>query len=66
MQAENLAFFNPIQVDNNNCTTNIFWVNVKSKQAYQYFVDTVTFDTTNKKTKYIMSFVMFRGVNHYL
>ncbi|XP_039134932.1 protein FAR1-RELATED SEQUENCE 5-like [Dioscorea cayenensis subsp. rotundata] len=66
MQAENPAFFYAIQVDNNNCMTNVFWADAKSRLAYQYFGDTVTFDTTYKKTKYMMPFATFRGVNHHL
>lgn len=66
MQAENPAFFYAIQVDNNNCLTNVFWADSKSRMAYQYFGDAVTFDTTYKKTKYMMPFATFRGINHHL
>ncbi|XP_072966302.1 protein FAR1-RELATED SEQUENCE 5-like isoform X1 [Typha angustifolia] len=66
MQAENPAFFYAIQVDNNNCMTNVFWADAKARMAYQHFGDAVTFDTTYKKTKYMMPFAMFRGVNHHL
>ncbi|CAL9188980.1 protein FAR1-RELATED SEQUENCE 5-like [Musa acuminata AAA Group] len=66
MQAENPAFFYAIQVDNNNCMTNVFWADAKARMAYQYFGDAVTFDTTYKKTKYMMPFATFRGVNNHL
>lgn len=66
MQAENPAFFYAIQVDNNNCLTNVFWADSKSRMAYQYFGDAVTFDTSYKKTKYMMPFATFRGINHHL
>ncbi|CAA6672087.1 unnamed protein product [Spirodela intermedia] len=66
MQAENPAFFYAIQVDNNNCMTNVFWADAKARLAYNYFGDSVTFDTTYKKTKYMMPFATFRGVNHHL
>jgi len=66
MQAENPAFFYAIQVDNNNCMTNVFWADARSRMAYQHFGDAVTFDTTYKKTKYMMPFATFRGVNHHL
>lgn len=66
MQAENPAFFYAIQVDNSNCMTNVFWADAKARMAYQYFGDAVTFDTTYKKTKYMMPFATFRGVNHHL
>ncbi|CAA6675163.1 unnamed protein product [Spirodela intermedia] len=62
----NPAFFYAIQVDNNNCMTNVFWADAKARLAYNYFGDSVTFDTTYKKTKYMMPFATFRGVNHHL
>ena len=66
MQAENPAFYYAVQLDNNNCMTNIFWADAKSRLAYRHFGDSVTFDTTYKKTKYMMPFATFRGVNHHL
>ncbi|XP_020590555.1 protein FAR1-RELATED SEQUENCE 3-like isoform X2 [Phalaenopsis equestris] len=66
MQAENPAFFYAIQVDNNNGVTNVFWADAKSRMSYQYFGDALTFDTTYKKTKYMMPFATFRGINHHL
>ncbi|XP_078446201.1 protein FAR1-RELATED SEQUENCE 9-like [Wolffia australiana] len=66
MQAENPAFFYAMQVDNNNCMTNLFWADAKARLAYRHFGDAVTFDTTYKKTKYMMPFAAFRGVNHHL
>lgn len=66
MQAENPAFFYAIQVDNNSCVTNAFWADAKARTSYKYFGDTVTFDTTYKKNKYMMPFVTFSGVNHHL
>lgn len=66
MQAENPAFFYAIQVDNNSCMTNAFWADAKARTYYNYFGDTVTFDTTYKKNKYMMPFVTFSGVNHHL
>lgn len=65
-QAENPAFFYAIQVDNNNCMTNVFWADAKARMAYRHFSDAVTFDTSYKKTKYMMPFATFRGVNHHL
>lgn len=66
MQSENPSFFYAIQVDNNNCLTNVFWADAKSRRAYECFGDAVTFDTSYKKTKYMMPFATFRGVNHHL
>ncbi|PKU83569.1 protein FAR1-RELATED SEQUENCE 9 isoform X1 [Dendrobium catenatum] len=66
MQAENPAFFYAIQVDNNSCVSNAFWADAKARTSYNYFGDTVTFDTTYKKNKYMMPFITFSGVNHHL
>ncbi|PKA66058.1 Protein FAR1-like sequence 5 [Apostasia shenzhenica] len=66
MQAENPSFFYAIHVDNNSCVTNAFWADSRARTAYSYFGDAVTFDTTYKKNKYMMPFVMFSGVNHHL
>ncbi|KAI0498742.1 hypothetical protein KFK09_019634 [Dendrobium nobile] len=66
MQAENPAFFYAIQVDNNSCVSNAFWADTKARTSYNYFGDTVTFDTTYKKNKYMMPFITFSGVNHHL
>lgn len=66
MQGENPAFFYAIQVDNNSCVTNAFWADARARTAYIYFGDTVTFDTTYKKNKYMMPFVTFSGVNNHL
>lgn len=66
MQEENPAFFYAIQVDNNSSVTNAFWAIAKARTSYSYFGDTVTFDTTYKKNKYMMPFVTFSGVNNHL
>lgn len=66
MQEENPAFFYAIQVDNNSSVTNAFWAVAKARTSYSYFGDTVTFDTTYKKNKYMMPFVTFSGVNNHL
>lgn len=66
MQAENPGFFYALQVDNNNCMTNVFWADAKARTSYAYFGDAIIFDTTYKKTKYMMPFATFRGVNHHL
>ncbi|XP_042980235.1 protein FAR1-RELATED SEQUENCE 5-like [Carya illinoinensis] len=42
-----------------------FWADSRSKAAYQYFGDVVTFDATYLTNIYKMSFVPFSGVNHH-
>ncbi|KAJ4776882.1 Protein FAR1-RELATED SEQUENCE 5 [Rhynchospora pubera] len=65
-QASSPGFFYAVQVDNNSCVNNVFWADAKARMAYSHFGDAVTFDTTYKKTKYMMPFACFRGVNHHL
>ncbi|KAM1224818.1 hypothetical protein ACFX2G_044610 [Malus domestica] len=45
--------------------TNFFWVDARSRMAYHYFGDVVTFDTTYRTNKYDMPFAPFTGVNHH-
>ncbi|KAM3744770.1 hypothetical protein ACB098_06G076600 [Castanea mollissima] len=51
-QAQNSNFFYAIQCDGVGHMVNFFWVNARSRMAYQYFGDVVTFDTTYKTNKY--------------
>ncbi|KAH9706420.1 protein FAR1-RELATED SEQUENCE [Citrus sinensis] len=44
---------------------NVFWADRRSKAAYKYFGNVVTFDTTYLTNKYDMSFALFVGVNHH-
>ncbi|XP_024164366.1 protein FAR1-RELATED SEQUENCE 5-like [Rosa chinensis] len=64
-QAENPQFFYAIQCDEDGRATNFFWVDSRSRTAYQYFGDVVTFDTTYRTNKYDMPFAPFTGVNHH-
>ncbi|XP_078163345.1 protein FAR1-RELATED SEQUENCE 9-like [Carex rostrata] len=65
-QSENPDFFYALQVDNSSCVTNALWADARSRAAYRYFGDAVTFDTTYKKNKYMMPVVVFSGLNHHL
>ncbi|XP_020244198.1 protein FAR1-RELATED SEQUENCE 5-like [Asparagus officinalis] len=65
LQAENPMFFYAVQIDSNNCAKNMFWVDGRSRMAYQHFGDAVTFDTTYCTNKYSMPFAPFIGVNHH-
>lgn len=65
-QGENPAFFYAVQVESNNCMTNIFWADAKARMAYNYFGDAVVLDTTHKKNKELMPIVTFTGVNHHV
>jgi hypothetical protein len=58
-------FFFSIEPDENNTAKNIFWVDSRSRRAYQEFGDVVIFDTTYSTNKYGMSLVAFIGANHH-
>lgn len=64
-QCKNPGFVYAIQVDENGCMGNCFWADAKSRIAYQYFGDVVTFDATYLTNCYRMPFVPFTGVNHH-
>ncbi|URD98999.1 SWIM zinc finger protein [Musa troglodytarum] len=64
-QADNPFFYYAVQIENNNCMTNIFWADSKARMAYYYFGDVVRFDTKYINDKELMPIVMFTGVNHH-
>ena len=59
------GFLYAIQVDENGCLGNCFWVDARSRMAYQYFGDVVSFDATYLTNRYGIFFVPFIGVNHH-
>lgn len=65
LQSKDSSFFYSIDVDDQYLTRNIFWVDGRSRMAYKYFNDVVTFDTTYMTNKYSMPFAPFIGVNHH-
>uniref|UniRef100_A0A2N9GE57 Protein FAR1-RELATED SEQUENCE n=1 Tax=Fagus sylvatica TaxID=28930 RepID=A0A2N9GE57_FAGSY len=44
---------------------NVFWVDARSRAAYESFNDVITFDTTYLTNKYDMPFAPFIGINHH-
>lgn len=65
MQAQNPAFFYAVQGDEDQCIGNVFWADPKAIANYNYFGDTVTFDTTYRSNRYRLPFAPFTGVNHH-
>ncbi|XP_020095571.1 protein FAR1-RELATED SEQUENCE 5-like isoform X2 [Ananas comosus] len=59
------SFFYAVNVDEEHMARNLFWVDGRSRMAYQHFSDVVTFDTTYMTNKYNMPFAPFIGVNHH-
>lgn len=64
-QLKNPGFFYAFQIDTEGRLAICFWVDSRSKMAYKYFGDVVTFDLTYLTNKYKMPFVPFTGVNHH-
>ena len=44
---------------------NVFWVDARSRAAYESFHDVITFNTTYLTNKYDMPFAHFIGINHH-
>ncbi|KAK1552597.1 hypothetical protein Q3G72_019802 [Acer saccharum] len=65
MQYKNLRFFALMDLDDDGRLKNVFWADPRSRAAYQYFGDVVTFDTTYLTNRYGMPFAPFVGVNHH-
>ncbi|KAF5470739.1 hypothetical protein F2P56_011232, partial [Juglans regia] len=65
MQCKNPCFFALMDLDDEGRLKNVFWADPRSRKAYQYFGDVVTFDTTYLTNRYGMPFAPFVGVNHH-
>ncbi|XP_016649080.1 PREDICTED: protein FAR1-RELATED SEQUENCE 5-like [Prunus mume] len=65
MQANDPAFYYAIQVDEEERLSSVFWVDTRSRIAYNCFSDVVAFDTTYQVNQYKMPFATFTGVNHH-
>lgn len=65
MQYKNSGFFSLMDMDDDLRLKNVFWADARSRAAYQYFGDVVTFDTTYLTNRYGMPFAPFVGVNHH-
>lgn len=59
-------FFYSITVDESGRMENFFWVDSRSRIAYEQFGDVITFDTTYRTNKYEMPFAPFVGLNHHM
>ncbi|XP_042984413.1 protein FAR1-RELATED SEQUENCE 5-like isoform X2 [Carya illinoinensis] len=65
MQYKNPGFFALMDLDDDGKLKNVFWADPRSRVAYQYFGDVVTFDTTYLTNRFVMPFVPFVGINHH-
>ncbi|XP_058090138.1 protein FAR1-RELATED SEQUENCE 5-like isoform X2 [Magnolia sinica] len=64
MQKDNPAFYYAYLVDDDGQMRSCFWIDARSRMAYSYFGDVVTF-TTYKTNDCQMLFAPFTGVNHH-
>ncbi|KAG6664421.1 hypothetical protein CIPAW_02G091900 [Carya illinoinensis] len=65
MQYKNDRFFSLMDMDDEGRLRNVFWADARSRAAYKYFGDVVTFDTTYLTNRYGMPFAPFVSVNHH-
>jgi hypothetical protein len=65
MQKQNSGFYYVIDMDDDCRLRNVFWADARSRAAYDFFGDVITFDTTYLTNKYDMPFAPFVGVNHH-
>ena len=66
MQAKNFNFFyHALDLDDELRVRNVFWVDARSRAAYESFHDMITFDTTYLTNKYDMPFAHFIRINHH-
>ena len=65
MQEMNDGFYAVMDLDDESRLRNVFWADARSRAAYKYFGDVVTFDMMYLTNIYKMSFAPFVGVNHH-
>ncbi|KAG2727543.1 hypothetical protein I3760_01G161700 [Carya illinoinensis] len=65
MRDQNDGFVSYMDVNDDGRLRNVFWADARSRAAYEYFGDVVSFDTTYLTNRYGMPFAPFVGVNHY-
>lgn len=65
MHSLNSNFYYATELDKEQRLKSAFWADARSKTAYSYFGDVVTFDTAYLTRKYSMPFASFVGVNHH-
>jgi hypothetical protein len=65
MQGKNSNFYHALDLDDELHVRNVFWVDARSRVAYESFHDMIIFDTIYLINKYDMSFAPFIGINHH-
>ncbi|XP_045821969.1 protein FAR-RED IMPAIRED RESPONSE 1-like [Trifolium pratense] len=65
MQKQNSQFYCAMDMDDKGIIQNLFWADARSRAAYEYFGEVITFDTTYSIDKYDLPLTPFVGVNHH-
>ncbi|KAL9261661.1 FAR1-RELATED SEQUENCE 4-like protein [Drosera capensis] len=66
MQEIDPRFFYAVDLNEEHCLRNTFWVDYKGIDDYTKFGDVVSFETTYFTNKYRVPLVLFIGVNHHI
>ncbi|RYR12534.1 hypothetical protein Ahy_B04g070041 isoform E [Arachis hypogaea] len=65
MKEKNQNFYFEPNLEVDHSIKNTFWVDARSRTAYEYFGDVVSFDMTYNTNRYNLIFGSFVGVNHH-
>ena len=65
MQGKNSNFYHALDLDDELRVRNVFWVDARSRAAYESFHDVIIFDTTYLTNMYDMPFAPFIEINHH-
>ncbi|RYQ90948.1 hypothetical protein Ahy_B09g096864 isoform G [Arachis hypogaea] len=65
MKEKNQNFFFELNLEGDRCIKHAFWADARSKAAFEYFGDVVSFDTTYNTNRYNFVLGSFIGVNHH-
>uniref|UniRef100_A0A2N9GNY8 Uncharacterized protein n=1 Tax=Fagus sylvatica TaxID=28930 RepID=A0A2N9GNY8_FAGSY len=65
MQGKNSNFYHVLDLDDELHVQNVFWVDARSRAAYESFYDVIIFEITYLTNKYDMPFAHFIGINHH-
>lgn len=65
MQSREPAFYYTIQVDDEDRLSSVFWVDTRSRIAYNFFCDVVALDMMYQVNQYKMPFAPLTGVDHH-
>ncbi|VVA95951.1 unnamed protein product [Arabis nemorensis] len=65
IQLTNPNFVYLMDLGDDGCLRNVFWIEARARAAYSHFGDVVVFDTTCLSNAYELPLVAFVGINHH-